>query len=146
MSQPRFGSVNVVVDDVEGAARFLAMLGVDLEPTLPEWATHHRSFAADIADFDADLDSATFANSWGGVPHDSTPRVVVNLRVDARDDVDRLHQLGVDAGAVELKAPYDAFWGARYAVMLAPGPMCLGLMSVPEPERRTGPPPISAVT
>jgi hypothetical protein len=144
MAGPRFGSVNVIVDDVAAAAQFLADLGVELEPTLPEWAVHHRSFAADVSDFDADIDSPSFATWWGGVPTDGVPRLVVNLRVDAREDVDRLHRRGLDAGAVELKPPFDAFWGARYAVMLAPGPLCLGVMSVPEPERRTSPPPTSA--
>jgi predicted lactoylglutathione lyase len=146
VARPRFGSINVVVDDVAAAARFLATLGVELEPTPPEWAEHHRSFAADVAEFDADIDSPSFANWWGGVPNEGAPRVVVNLRVDARDEVDRLYGQGLDAGAVELKPPFDAFWGARYAVMLAPGPVCLGVMSPPEPGRRTTPPPISAFT
>ena len=144
MSRPRFGSINLIVDDVDAAARFLADLGMEIEPMLPEWAVHHRSFAADVTEFDADIDSPTFARWWGGVPSDGAPQFVVNLRVDAREEVDRLHRQGLDAGAVELKAPFDAFWGARYAVMLAPGPLCLGVMSVPEPERRSAPPQISA--
>jgi hypothetical protein len=145
MAGPRFGSINVIVDDVAAAARFLAGLGVELEPTLPEWSAHHRSFAADVSNFDADIDSPSFATWWGGVPPDGTaPRFVVNLRVDSPEDVDRIHRQGLGAGAVELKAPFDAFWGARYAVMLAPGPLCVGVMSAPEPGRRTPPPPISA--
>jgi catechol 2,3-dioxygenase-like lactoylglutathione lyase family enzyme len=144
MAAPRFGSINLIVDDVAAAARFFADLGVELEPTLPDWSVHHRSFAADVSDFDADIDSASFASWWGGVPDDGSPRFVVNLRVDSREDVDRLHQQGLGAGAVELKGPYDTFWGARYAVMLAPGPLCVGVMSAPEPGRRTAPPPMSA--
>jgi catechol 2,3-dioxygenase-like lactoylglutathione lyase family enzyme len=144
MPAPRFGSISVIVDDVAAAARFLASLGVEFEPTLPEWAVHHRSFAADVSDFDADIDSPSFASWWGGVPSDGATRFVVNLSVDAREDVDRVHRQGLGAGAVELKAPFDAFWGARYAVMLAPGPLCVGVMSAPEPGRRTAPPPISA--
>jgi predicted lactoylglutathione lyase len=144
MAGPRFGSINVIVDDVAAAARFLADLGVEFEPTLPEWAVHHRSFAADVSEFDADIDSPSFASWWGGVPNDDGVRFVVNLRVDTRDDVDRIHRQGLDAGAVELKAPFDAFWGARYGVMLAPGPLCVGVMSAPEPEQRTAPPPTGA--
>jgi predicted lactoylglutathione lyase len=145
MAGPRFGSINVIVDDVAAAARFLADLGVDFEPTLPEWASYHRSFAADVSDFDADIDDPSFATWWGGVPRDGVaPPFVVNLRVDSREEVDQLYRQGLATGAVELKAPFDAFWGARYAVMLAPGPLCVGVMSVPEPGRRTAPPPISA--
>ena len=145
MAAPHLASINVIVDDVEAAARFLALLGVELNPTLPDWERHHRTFAPGTSDFDdADIDSPAFAHWWGGMPSD-VPRYVINLRVDARDDVDLLHQRGLDSGASELKAPYDAFWGARYAVMLAPGPLCLGVMSAPEPERRVAPPPVSAL-
>jgi hypothetical protein len=145
MAAPRFGSINVIVDDVAAAAHFLARLGVELEPTRPEWAMYHRSFAADVSDFDADIDSPSFANWWGGVPTEGTaPRFVVNLRVDSREDVDLVHRRGLDAGAAELKAPFDAFWGARYGVMLAPGPLCVGVKSAPESGRRTAPPPTSA--
>jgi hypothetical protein len=141
---PRFGSINVVVDDVPAAAGFLSDLGVELEPAPAEWERHHRSLPASGSEADADIDSPAFAAWWGGVPDESAPRCVVNVRVDGRDDVDRLYQHALDAGAVSLKAPFDAFWGARYAVVLAPGPLCLGVMSPPEQARRTAPPPISA--
>ena len=142
MAQPRFGSVNVVVADVGAAASFLDELGVELEPTLPEWATHHRSFEADVSSFDADLDSPSFADWWGGVPKDLVPGVVINLRVDGRDEVDQLHRRAIELGASELKEPWDAFWGSRYSVLLAPGPLCLGIMSEPDASRRTAPPSI----
>jgi predicted lactoylglutathione lyase len=145
VSAPRIGSINVVVDDLAAATRFLEALGVELEPTPPEWSdweAHHRTFAAGVTDFDTDLDSASFANWWGGVRPDAAARVVVNLRVDTRDEVDRLHRRALELAAAEFKAPYDAFWGARYAVVLAPGPLCVGFMSPPEPDRRTPPPPI----
>lgn len=143
MAPPRFGSVNVVVADVGAAAGFLDSLGIDLEPTLPEWAGHHQSFEADVSSFDADLDSPSFAGWWGGVPDDLVPGVVVNMRVDGRDDVDHLHKRSLELGASELKAPWDAFWGSRYSVVLAPGPLCLGFMSEPDASRRTAPPAIA---
>lgn len=142
MAPPRFGSVNVVVADVGAAARFLETLGVELEPTLPDWASHHRSFDADVSAFDADLDSPSFAGWWGGVPDELVPGVVVNLRVGDREEVDHLHGRAIEFGAKELKPPYDAFWGARYSVVLAPGPVCIGLMSEPDASRRTAPPPV----
>ena len=139
---PRFGSVNVVVTDVGAAASFLEALGVELEASPPDWLAHHRNFAADVATVDADLDSSSFATWWGGVPDEFVPGVVVNLRLDARDEVDALHRRALDLGATELKDPWDAFWGSRYSVVLAPGPLCLGFMSEPEATRRTAPPAI----
>lgn len=128
--------------DVGAAASFLDALGVDVEPTRPDWAPHHRSFEADVSSFDADLDSPSFAAWWGGVPGDPAPGIVVNLRVDVRDEVDQIYRQAIELGATELKGPWDAFWGSRYAVVLAPGPLCLGLMSEPEAARRTAPPAI----
>jgi hypothetical protein len=149
VARPRFGSINLVVDDVDATARFLEALGVDLEPIVAvwaDWAPHHRSFAADVSEFDADLDSPSFARWWGGVPPDLVPGVVVNLRVDARDEVDQLHRRAVELGASELKAPWDAFWGSRYSVVRAPGPLCVGFMSDPDGSRRTAPPSIADLT
>lgn len=146
MAQPRFGSVNLVVEDVEAAAGFLARLGVALDDTTPEWAewaVHHRNASAGDSRFDVDLDSPAFASWWGGVPRERAPGVVVNLHVDARDEIDRLYRLALESGAEELKAPYDAFWGARFSVVLAPGPLCVGLMSAPDHGRRTAPPSIT---
>ena len=142
MASPRFGSINVVVRDVVAASQFLEALGVDLSETFPEWAGHHRGFEADVSAFDADLDSPAFATWWGGVPDDFAPGVVLNLRVDTADDVDELHARALDLGAAELKAPWDAFWGSRYAVVLGPGPLCVGFMNEPDDSRRTMPPAI----
>lgn len=142
MGNPRFGSINVVVEDVAAASRFLADLGVSLGDAFPGWAEHHRGFEADVSAFDADLDSPAFATWWGGVPEDFAPGVVLNLRVDSADDVDELHAKALGLGATELKAPWDAFWGSRYAVVLGPGPLCVGIMNAPDDSRRTMPPAI----
>ena len=140
----RFDQINVVVPDVTGASQFLASLGAQL--TVPEadwgdWAAHHVGFPA--ADgFDADIDSAAFAKQWGGLPADFVG-VVVNLRTDDRDSVDATFERSLALGAECLRAPYDAFWGARYAVVRAPGPLVVGLMSPADPALRVAGPPLS---
>ena len=149
MARPRFGSINLVVADTDATAAFLSALGVDFDPMPPDWAhwaVHHRSFGTDLPGVDADLDSQSFARWWGGVPDELVPGVVVNLRVDGRDAVDRLHHRALELGASELKPPWDAFWGARYSVVQAPGPLCLGFMSEPDASRRTPPPAIADFT
>lgn len=149
VSGPRIDQVNVVVGDVEAAARFLAGLGLDVPPVAPAWWAHHRPVPAatsthgghDLAEpaFGIDLDSATFARWWGGVPP-SFNGVVLNLRVDERAEVDRLHALAPSVGGRSLKTPHDAFWGSRYAVVEGPGPIVVGLMSVSDEARRSAPP------
>lgn len=111
-----------------------------------EWAAHHRSYTADDAGFAAEFDTPAFARWWGAVPRDGAPRVVVNVHVDSRQAVDEFHRRALDLGAEELKAPWDAFWGARYSVVLTPGPFLLGLMGPLDPAHRAEPPPISEFT
>src|SRR4051794_6068053 len=138
MTAPHFGSVNFVLPDVAGAGAFLRDLGVETsDPSGDDWDAHHQTVQRGAHDTDADLDSPAFAALWGGIPDDLVPGAVLNLDVDSREEVDRLHARALELGARELKAPWDAFWGARYAVVRIPGPLALGLMSPAEQSRRT---------
>jgi len=154
MSTPRIDQINVVVTDVPAATRFLEGLGVEMPPITPEWMPHHRGVPSatslhvghDLAEptFGIDLDSAVFAHEWGGLSPLFTG-VVLNLQIEQRSEVDRLHDLAGSLGGTSLKAPYDAFWGSRYAVISAPGPMVVGLRSTPDAAMRTVPPDASAL-
>jgi hypothetical protein len=42
------------------------------------------------------------------------------------------------------QAPYDAFWGARYAVVEGPGPIMVDLMSGTDPAHRSAPPDVAS--
>ena len=43
------------------------------------------------------------------------------------------------AGYLGLAAPYDAFWGARYAIVEDPNGIAVGLMSPIDPKHRVWP-------
>lgn len=145
MASLEFHQVNIVVPDVAGAAVFLRALGADV-PELPEewaeWAPHHVGFPAVAEGFDADLDSSAFAASWGGLP-EGFVGVVVNLKAEDRGAVDAAFEQAVALGAEVLREPYDAFFGARYAVVRGPGLLVVGIMSPIDPERRTDTPSVS---
>jgi hypothetical protein len=145
MARLQFDQVNIVVPDVAGAAGFLRSLGAEV-PELgeewAEWAPHHVGFPAVAEGFDADLDSSAFAAHWGGLPRDFAG-VVVNLRTDDRAAVDAVFEQAVALGAEGLRAPYDAFWGARYALVRAPGPLMVGIMSPADPDHRADSPKVS---
>lgn len=148
MGTLRFDQINVVVADVEAAADFLRSLGAEVPSTAAgweEWAPHHVGFPAVAEGFDADLDSSVFAAHWGGLPAGFTG-VVVNLRTEDRPAVDALVAHALTLGASVLRAPYDAFWGSRYAVVSAPGPLMIGIMSPVDPEHRGQPPALSEFT
>jgi uncharacterized glyoxalase superfamily protein PhnB len=63
--------------------------------------------------------------------------VVVGFRVASRDDVDRLYADMTGAGYRGQQPPYDAFWGARYAVVEDPDGNAVGIMSPSDPDRRS---------
>lgn len=154
VSVPRVDQINVVVNDVDAAAQFLIKLGVDLPAAPPTWDEHHRTIPAatslhggdDLVEpaFGIDLDSSVFAQQWGGLDP-SFSGVVVNLRVDERPDVDRLHELALSIGGRSRKQPYDAFWGSRYALVEGPGSIVVGIVSVPDAAHRSSPPDPSSV-
>ena len=157
MSTTRIDHVNIVVGDAAAAATFLAALGVELPAALAGWEpwdAHHRTISTSTStredDNDADpavridLDSSAFAQHWGGLAR-TFNGVVVNLRADERPDVDRVYERALSLGGRSCKPPYDAFCGARYAVVEGPGPITIGIMSVPDPNQRTDPPDLSTL-
>ena len=145
MASLHLDQVNIIVSDVAGAASFLRSLGAEVPEVTgewAEWAAHHVGLPAAAEGFDADLDSPAFAAHWGGLPGDFTG-VVVNLRAEDRDAVDAGFDRALALGAVGLRPPYDAFWGARYAVVRGPGPIVVGIMSPSDPESRSDGPAVS---
>jgi catechol 2,3-dioxygenase-like lactoylglutathione lyase family enzyme len=135
----RLDQVNIVVRDMDAMAGFYQRLGLDLVGGTGAWAPHHRN-AVDAGGAHVDLDSPAFAATWDeGWP--GGPGIVLGFRVEARDDVDRLHAELVAAGHASQQPPYDAFWGARYAVVTDPDGNAVGLMSPIDQARRTGTPP-----
>jgi uncharacterized glyoxalase superfamily protein PhnB len=144
----RFDQVNLVLADVSGAAQFLRALGAEVPEVGPDWADwepHHVGFTAVGEGFAADLDSSAFGRHWGGLPEGFTG-VVVNLRASDRDAVDAVFDKALTCGAEALRAPYDAFWGARYAVVRGAGPIVVGIMSPADPARRGAGPTVADFT
>jgi uncharacterized glyoxalase superfamily protein PhnB len=132
--------VNVVVRDMDAMAAFYETLGISLNGGTPDWAPHHRNSRA-TEGVDLDLDSTTFAKVWNeGWPGGTG--VVLGFRVDDASDVDRLYAELTGAGHVGQQPPYDAFFGARYAVVTDPEGNAVGIMGPSDPAlRRQQPPP-----
>jgi uncharacterized glyoxalase superfamily protein PhnB len=102
---------------------------------------HH--VGAEQTDFDLDIDSEAFAQIWNTGwkgRDDLAGRVVVGFSVVSREAVDALYADLTVAGYKGLQAPWDAFWGARYAIVEDPDGIGVGLMSPISAEFRTPPP------
>ena len=71
---------------------------------------------------------------------DLAGRVVVGFSVSSRDEVDGLYGEMTAAGHRGLQAPFDAFWGARYAIVEDPDGIAVGIMSPISAKHRAPPP------
>lgn len=134
------GQVNLVVADMEATVGFYRQLGLEIPDTLPEWQAHHRT-AVLPGGIDLDLDSVEFAAQWNRGARSGPGSAVIGFRVESRDEVDRLHAVVAAAGHPVQEPPHDTFWGSRYAIVEDPDGQPVGLMSPPDPERATAPPP-----
>ena len=133
--RPILDQVNIVVSDMAASAAFYERLGVRLQPTPPAWAPHHRN-SSPVGGADVDLDSSAFAAVWDtGWPAGRTG-VVLEFRFPSREAVDRVHADLVGAGYTSQQEPYDAFFGARFAVVEDPDGNAVGLLSERDPAYR----------
>lgn len=134
--RPVLDQVNVVVRDMDAAVAFYRRLGVEIADTAPQWERHHRS--AVLPDgIDLDIDTCAFAAHWDeGWPAGASGSVI-GFRVERRETVDEIYADLVAHGAVGQQPPWDAFWGARYAVVEDPDGNAVGIMSAMDPKRRS---------
>jgi catechol 2,3-dioxygenase-like lactoylglutathione lyase family enzyme len=139
----RLDQVNLIVSDMAATRAFYTRIGVDFGPAGDDmWDRHHVSaqHTTEIP-LDIDLDSSTFAQQWN-VGWPGGPGVVLGFKVAGRQEVDDLVAQLAAEGVPIQQPPYDAFWGARYAVVTDPDGNGVGIMSPVDPERRsTGPMP-----
>ncbi|HVT75574.1 MAG TPA: VOC family protein [Acidimicrobiales bacterium] len=137
----RFGGVDIVARDMRASVAFYRELGVDIpddEVWIKDGVMHHWHTAFDGEhgmDIDSDALTRSYAPDWP-----AAAGVVITFRTESRADVDALHDHMVGLGHPSQRAPFDAFWGARYAVLVDPDGNHVSLMS-PMDKSLGGPPP-----
>lgn len=141
MTPIRLDQLNLVVRDVEASRVFYSRLGLDFgEEHDPVWAHHHVGAPhGEHAAIDVDLDSTSFAQKWDSGWAGGTG-IVVGFKVDSREEVDELVATLAAEGVPVQQEPFDAFWGARYAVLSDPDGNGVGIMSPIDPTSRSEPP------
>jgi uncharacterized glyoxalase superfamily protein PhnB len=70
----------------------------------------------------------------------SESSVIIGVTFESREQVDATYARLVAEGYPSRQPPYDAFWGARYAIVVDPEGNDVGLMSPPDDEHRSWPP------
>ena len=145
--QPDLNQIDFVVGDMEATLAFYRALGVEI-PESAIWRTatgiHHVDVTMPgglIVHFDSPALANVYDHGWRP-PAGAGTRVVLTFKVKSRDDVDRLHVELTRLGHPSAQPPFDAFWGARYAIVEDPDGNHVGIMSPSEPSRRSAPPEI----
>jgi predicted lactoylglutathione lyase len=130
-----FAQVNVVVSDMDAAVAFYQLLGVNLDATGGVWPPGTECRHAHDVDRSFDLDNKPMAHLWG---HDDLgpDDVVIGFNAPTPDAVDETYRRLTEAGYRGRREPYDAFFGARYAIVDDPDGHPVGLMGPVDPARR----------
>ena len=140
---PVLHQINLVVRDLDAMVDFYRTLGLDIADAAPPWDAwdrHHRTVST-AGGLDVDLDSTRFAGQWNeGWPVGRTG-AVLGFGLATRGAVDATYAKLVAAGYAGQQRPYDAFWGARYAVVADPEGNAVGLMSPIDSALKSAPPP-----
>jgi hypothetical protein len=92
--------------------------------------------------FSLELDTAESARLWhaGWRADPASARVVVGFSLPTLEAVDERYAELTSADYAGRQPPFDAFWGARYAIVADPDGNDVGLMSPIEESRRAWPP------
>ena len=140
--RPVLNQFNLVVTDMDTTITFYRLLGLSIPETTPDWRPHHRT-AEMPGGIALDFDSTEFAHIWDTAWSDGPRMGVLGFAVSSRQEVDDLYRTMTEAGYMGEQQPYDAFWGARYAVVQDPDGNPVGIMSPIDLARRSqqSPPP-----
>jgi uncharacterized glyoxalase superfamily protein PhnB len=136
---PDLHMLNLVVGDMAASVEFYRRLGVvgsEVDPT----GVHTELRMP--GGFSLELDTADSVRVWhaGWRADPASAPVVMGFKVTSRAAVDERYAELTAAGYTGRQPPFDAFWGARYAIVADPDGHDVGIMSPIEPEHRTWPP------
>jgi uncharacterized glyoxalase superfamily protein PhnB len=145
--RPDLNQIDLVVRDMEATVAFYRALGVEISETAI-WRTSSGAHHVDvtmpgglIVHFDSAALAKVYDRGWRE-PSGSGTRNVLSFKLASRAEVDRIHDTLAGLGYRSAQPPYDAFWGARYAIVEDPDGNHVGLMSESDPARRSAPPDI----
>ena len=125
----RFGGIDIVTKDFMQAVEFYRELGLDI-PADKIWSDDAGPQHLDLKLVDDgkfgvgfDIDTVKLTAGYSPAWTESAAKgaaSMISFRVDASEDVDALHDHMVSLGHPSHLAPWDAFWGARFAIIVDP--------------------------
>ena len=137
---PDLHMLNVIVHDMEATLEFYRRLGVEGTGDIDPAGVHAQLRMP--GGFSLELDTAESVAVWhaGWRAEPGSIRVVVGFSLASREAVDDRYAQLTGAGYIGRQPPFDAFWGARYAIVADPDGNDVGLMSPVDDDARSWPP------
>lgn len=114
---PRLNALGIVASDMATSISFYRMLGLDIPETPREG--HLDTFLPNGVRFMLDSEDVvrSFRPDW---TRETGNQLGLAFECESAAEVDDLYTRIVDAGFDGEKAPWDAFWGQRYAQLRDP--------------------------
>jgi catechol 2,3-dioxygenase-like lactoylglutathione lyase family enzyme len=139
-SEPDLHMLNVVVTDMAATLDFYRRLGVAVPGGEDTTGLHVQLRMP--GGFSLELDTAESARIWHAAwrTDPASVGVVIGFSLPTREAVDERYAELTLAGYPGRQPPFDAFWGARYAIVADPDGNDVGLMSPIDQARRSWPP------
>jgi catechol 2,3-dioxygenase-like lactoylglutathione lyase family enzyme len=120
MAEGSLDAVGVVVSDLKRSVEFYRLLGVPFEPGMEESEHGHAEAELD-GGFRLMLDTeATIREFDPGWRRGDGASATLAFRCPSPLEVDQVYAQALQAGGRGHKAPWDAFWGQRYAQLRDP--------------------------
>jgi catechol 2,3-dioxygenase-like lactoylglutathione lyase family enzyme len=146
MADQQFDQVNVVVRDMGATLAFYRKLGLAVPADGQEWppgsgAKHvEAAFRSGVR---LEFDNIPMAKLWhaGWRENGHGSKTVLGISLASSEAVDERYAELTAAGYRGCQPPYDAFWGARYAIVEDPDGNDVGLMGPIEAARKFMPTP-----
>ncbi len=140
MADPHFDQVNLVVRDMDATLAFYRKLGLNV-PDGYDWPPGSGAQHVDVKFPNGarlEFDNVPMAKLWhaGWRENGHGSKAVLGIALPSREAVDERYAELTAAGYVGCQPPYDAFFGARYAIVEDPDGNDVGLMSPVDAARK----------
>jgi catechol 2,3-dioxygenase-like lactoylglutathione lyase family enzyme len=125
---PKLDVIGIVVDDMARSLAFYRELGLDLPPDADQQPHVEAPLPGGLRLAWDTVDTIrSFDPDWR--PPQGGPPMGLAFRFDSPADVDAAYDKLVSLGHKGHKAPWDAFWGQRYAIVHDPDGNSVDLFS-----------------
>jgi catechol 2,3-dioxygenase-like lactoylglutathione lyase family enzyme len=121
---PQLNAIGIVVSEMAASIRFYRLLGLDVPETPDE--DHVDTFLPNGVRFMFDSEDVmrSFRDDW---QRQTGNQLALALECSSPAEVDEVYARVTGAGFRGEKEPWDAFWGQRYALLLDPDGVEVGL-------------------